>query len=76
MNYEPLPQRLLMGPGPSNVNARVLQAMALPTIGHLDPAFTALMDETMEMLWVYAGPTAERIVVEESCATLEGNPWR
>src|SRR5437764_5412966 len=50
MNYEPLPQRVLMGPGPSNVNARVLQAMALPTIGHLDPAFTALMDETMELL--------------------------
>src|SRR5438128_10657558 len=39
-----------MGPGPSNVNARVLQAMALPTIGHLDPAFTVLMDETMELL--------------------------
>jgi alanine-glyoxylate transaminase / serine-glyoxylate transaminase / serine-pyruvate transaminase len=50
MNYEPLPQRILMGPGPSNVNARVLQAMALPTIGHLDPAFTSLMDETMELL--------------------------
>ena len=50
MNYQPLPQRLLMGPGPSNVNARVLQAMALPTIGHLDPAFTVLMDETMELL--------------------------
>src|SRR6476661_7566569 len=50
MNYGPLPQRILMGPGPSNVNARVLQALALPTIGHLDPAFTQLMDETMEML--------------------------
>src|SRR6476469_8635737 len=50
VNYEPLPQRILMGPGPSNVNARVLQSMALPTIGHLDPAFTALMDETMERL--------------------------
>src|SRR5436190_1701148 len=50
MNYEPLPQRILMGPGPSNVNARVLQALAMPTIGHLDPAFTQLMDETMEML--------------------------
>jgi 2-dehydro-3-deoxyglucarate aldolase/4-hydroxy-2-oxoheptanedioate aldolase len=30
----------------------------------------------MAMLWVYAGPTPERIVVEESCATVEGNPWR
>jgi alanine-glyoxylate transaminase/serine-glyoxylate transaminase/serine-pyruvate transaminase len=50
MNYEPLPQRILMGPGPSNVNPRVLLAQALPTIGHLDPAFTRLMDETMELL--------------------------
>jgi alanine-glyoxylate transaminase/serine-glyoxylate transaminase/serine-pyruvate transaminase len=50
MTYEPLPQRVLMGPGPSNVNARVLQALAVPTIGHLDPAFTALMDDTMERL--------------------------
>jgi quercetin dioxygenase-like cupin family protein len=30
----------------------------------------------MAMLWVYAGPTPERIVVEEACATVEGNPWR
>jgi alanine-glyoxylate transaminase/serine-glyoxylate transaminase/serine-pyruvate transaminase len=50
MSYEPLPQRVLMGPGPSGVNARVLQALAVPTIGHLDPAFTALMDDTMERL--------------------------
>ncbi len=31
---------------------------------------------TMEMLWVYAGPKPERILVEERCATEEGNPWR
>lgn len=30
----------------------------------------------MEMLWVYAGPRPERIVVDERCATVEGNPWR
>jgi quercetin dioxygenase-like cupin family protein len=30
----------------------------------------------MAMLWVYAGPTPERIVVEEVCATAEGSPWR
>jgi 2-dehydro-3-deoxyglucarate aldolase/4-hydroxy-2-oxoheptanedioate aldolase len=30
----------------------------------------------MEMLWVYAGPTPERIVVDESCATVEGTPWK
>jgi 2-keto-3-deoxy-L-rhamnonate aldolase RhmA/quercetin dioxygenase-like cupin family protein len=30
----------------------------------------------MEMLWVYAGPTPERIIVDERCATVEGNPWK
>jgi alanine-glyoxylate transaminase/serine-glyoxylate transaminase/serine-pyruvate transaminase len=43
-------QRVLMGPGPSNVHPRVLQAMAQWTIGHLDPEFLVLMDETMELL--------------------------
>lgn len=33
-------------------------------------------NDTMEMLWVYAGPMPERIVVDERCATIEGNPWR
>jgi 2-keto-3-deoxy-L-rhamnonate aldolase RhmA/quercetin dioxygenase-like cupin family protein len=33
-------------------------------------------DTTMEMLWVYAGPRPERIMVDERCATTEGNPWR
>lgn len=31
---------------------------------------------TMEMLWVYAGPKPERIVVDERCATVEGDPWK
>lgn len=31
---------------------------------------------TMEMLWVYAGPRPERIMVDERCATTEGNPWK
>ncbi len=43
-SFEP-PARVLMGPGPSETPARVLQAMARPTIGHLDPAFVTLMDE-------------------------------
>ncbi len=30
----------------------------------------------MAMLWVYAGPRPERIVVDERCATVEGDPWR
>ena len=37
--------RVLMGPGPSNVSARVLQAMSSPCIGHLDPYFLLIMDE-------------------------------
>lgn len=44
------PRRTLMGPGPSDVHPRVLAAMAQPTIGHLDPAFVAMMDEMKELL--------------------------
>ncbi len=43
-------KRVLMGPGPSDVPARVLQAMSAPCIGHLDPAFLAVMNETQELL--------------------------
>lgn len=44
------PVRTLMGPGPSDVHPRILSAMARPTIGHLDPAFVAMMNETKEGL--------------------------
>ena len=44
------PQRVLMGPGPSDVSPRVLSAMARPTIGHLDPLFIKMMDETKVLL--------------------------
>jgi len=44
------PQRILMGPGPSDVPVRVLQAMAAPTVGHLDPTYLAIMDETRQMM--------------------------
>lgn len=44
------PARLLMGPGPSNVHPRVLQALAAPTIGHLDPALFQIMDEIQSLL--------------------------
>lgn len=40
-----VPQRILMGPGPSDISPRVLEAMARPTIGHLDPRFIEIMDE-------------------------------
>jgi alanine-glyoxylate transaminase / serine-glyoxylate transaminase / serine-pyruvate transaminase len=44
------PARLLLGPGPSDAHPRVLQAMATPLLGHLDPQFLAYMTETQEML--------------------------
>jgi alanine-glyoxylate transaminase / serine-glyoxylate transaminase / serine-pyruvate transaminase len=44
------PQRTLMGPGPSDVNPRVLSAWARPTIGHLDPMFIELMDDIKHLL--------------------------
>lgn len=44
------PDRILMGPGPSNVHPRVLIAMARPTIGHLDPRFIELMDSIKSLL--------------------------
>ena len=39
-----------MGPGPSDVNPRILEAMSRPTIGHLDPVFVQMMDEMKELL--------------------------
>ncbi len=44
------PVRRLMGPGPSDVHPRVLAALARPTIGHLDPAFSAMMEEMKDLL--------------------------
>ena len=39
-----------MGPGPSDVNPRILSALARPTVGHLDPEFIRLMDEIKALL--------------------------
>ncbi len=50
------PQRILMGPGPSDVSPRVLEAVGRPTIGHLDPAFVGMMDD-MKSLLQYAFKT-------------------
>lgn len=44
------PHRLLMGPGPSAVSPRVLEAMGDPVIGHLDPATFEMMNELQDML--------------------------
>jgi alanine-glyoxylate transaminase / serine-glyoxylate transaminase / serine-pyruvate transaminase len=53
------PTRLLLGPGPSNAHPTVLQAMSLPPVGHLDPAFLHVMDEIQGLLrytWQTANP--------------------
>ncbi len=44
------PARLLLGPGPSMVNPRVLAAMGRPLVGHLDPYFLALLDSVQDDL--------------------------
>lgn len=44
------PVRVLMGPGPSDVHPRVLQALASPTVGHLDPYYLELMNDLQVML--------------------------
>lgn len=43
-------QTLLLGPGPSPVPPRILEALACPTLGHLDPRFLGIMDEVNEGL--------------------------
>lgn len=45
-----IPERILMGPGPSTVPDRVRRAMSAPTVGHLDPRFLEILDETSGML--------------------------
>ena len=58
-SFQP-PHRRLMGPGPSDVSQRVLDALARPTIGHLDPAFVGMMDE-MKGLLQYAFQTKNEL---------------
>lgn len=45
-----VPSRLLLGPGPANVHPRVMAAMSLPTLGHLDPCYLKIMDEIQSLL--------------------------
>jgi len=45
-----VPERLLLGSGPSPVPQRVLDALARPTLGHLDPAFGEVMEEVAGLL--------------------------
>ena len=59
------PQRTLMGPGPSDVHPRILEALSRPTIGHLDPAFIDMMDG-MKSLLQYAFQTKNALTMPVS----------
>jgi len=59
------PVRTLMGPGPSDVNPRILEALSRPTIGHLDPAFIQMMDE-VKVLLQYAFQTENELTLPVS----------
>ena len=72
MTLSPLPQspmpavppRILLGPGPSNVSPRVLQAMMQPMIGYMDPDFMLIMDETRDLISrVYGGEDASALAI-------------
>lgn len=60
-----VPPRLLLGPGPSNAHPRVLQALGMRQVGHLDPTFIHLMDDVQELLR-YAWQTSNKFVVPVS----------
>jgi len=65
------PVRLLLGPGPSDVHPRVLTAMATPLLGHLDPQYLVLMNETQEMLQ-HAFFTKNRLTIPISATGMAG----
>ena len=58
-------ERILMGPGPSDVSPRVLEALARPTIGHLDPQFVEMMDD-LKGLMQYAFQTQNALTIPVS----------
>ncbi len=60
-SFDP-PQRVLMGPGPSDMHPRVYQALSRHIIGHLDPEFVRMMDET-KALAQYAFQTENRLTM-------------
>lgn len=59
------PVRTLMGPGPSDVNPRILEAMSRPTIGHLDPVFVSMMEDVKALLQ-YAFQTKNELTLPVS----------
>jgi len=59
------PDRLLLGPGPSNAHPTVLEALSRTPIGHLDPLYVALMGEVQELLR-YVWQTDNRLTLPMS----------
>lgn len=60
-----MPPRLLLGPGPSNAHPRVLQALGMRQVGHLDPRFIDLMNEVQTLLR-YAWQTENPLTIPVS----------
>src|ERR671918_1481693 len=70
MKLDP-PQRLLCGPGPTNVEPSVLAAMGRPMLGHLDPAFHEILHDVVGMLrHVYRAPRG--LVLPLHCTGMAG----
>ncbi|MEK6303116.1 MAG: alanine--glyoxylate aminotransferase family protein [Acidobacteriota bacterium] len=65
------PRRVLLGPGPSPVDDRVLAAMSAPVLGHLDPLFLRCMDDIQELLR-YVFETENRLTVPISATGSAG----
>lgn len=65
------PKRVLLGPGPSPVDDRVLDALSAPVLGHLDPLFLRCMDDIQEMLR-YVFETDNRVTVPISATGSAG----
>jgi alanine-glyoxylate transaminase/serine-glyoxylate transaminase/serine-pyruvate transaminase len=68
--FEP-PKRVLLGPGPSPVDDRVLRAMSANVLGHLDPLFLRCMDDIQEMLR-YVFETENRVTIPISATGSAG----
>jgi alanine-glyoxylate transaminase/serine-glyoxylate transaminase/serine-pyruvate transaminase len=65
------PKRILLGPGPSPVDDRILSAMAAPLLGHLDPVFLKCMDDVQSMLR-YVFETENRVTIPVSATGSAG----
>jgi alanine-glyoxylate transaminase/serine-glyoxylate transaminase/serine-pyruvate transaminase len=65
------PKRILLGPGPSPVDDRVLAAMGAPVLGHLDPLFLQCMDDVQALLR-YVFETENRVTIPISATGSAG----